>query len=318
MSTSNAAEQEAKLRKFTFTRILNQDTKTKTVNLLGEIESTPAILIAEKTAFNVTDSHLTKFSHHLHLPKVSLIERNDIYHWFLASQNSEYGEVKLTLIFPVTETHIRKYTHQQLRMVVETPEIYRDLVKPYVEEKRGNGRLNWAYNILEHKAEKESVILEDPDDLEGFMLLPDLKWDRKTMASMYITAILRRRDITSMRDLKKKHVPWLKNIRRRIPEAICQKYDDIEEDQIKLYVHYQPSYYHFHLHAVSITHDGGLGQASGKAFLLGNLISWLESLGGDEEAGLDGVELTYLLGEESELWQSIFKGVNGKKGKVEE
>jgi len=38
----------------------------------------------------------------------------------------------------------------------------------------------------------------------------------------------------------------------------------------------------------------------------------LESLGGDEEAGLDGVELTYILGEESELWQGVFKGINGK------
>ncbi|CAZ85248.1 unnamed protein product [Tuber melanosporum] len=314
---SVSAEEEARLRRFNFTRILNQDTGTKTVNLLGEIESTPAILIAEKTAFNVTGAHLTKFSHDLHLPKVTLIARNDIYHSFMASQNSEYGEVKLTLIFPATETHIQKYTHQQLRMVVETPEIYRELVKPYVEEKRGSGRLDWVHNILEHKAEKESIIVEDTDDVEGFILLPDLKWDRKTMASMYTMAIVRRRDITSIRDLKKMHVPWLKNLRRRIPEVICEKYSGIEPDQIKLYVHYQPSYYHFHLHAISISHDSGIGQATGKAILLGNIISRLESLGGDEEAGMESVELTYFLGEESELWQRVFKGINGK-GKAKE
>jgi len=61
------------------------------------------------------------------------------------------------------------------------------------------------------------------------------------MASMYITAIVRRRDITSIRDLKKKHVPWLKDLRRRIPEAICMKYSDVEPDQIKLYAHCVPS-----------------------------------------------------------------------------
>lgn len=59
-------------------------------------------------------------------------------------------------------------------MVVETPEIYKGLVKPYVEGKRGNGRLDWVYNILEHKAEEESIIVEDTDDVEGFILLPDL------------------------------------------------------------------------------------------------------------------------------------------------
>jgi len=197
-------------------------------------------------------------------------------------------------------------------MVVETPEIYKRLVKPYVDGKRGNGRLDWVYNILEHKAEKESIIAEDTDDVEGFILLPDLKWDRKTMAIMHTVAVVRRRDITSIRDLKKKHVPWLKHLRRRITEAICEKYSDIELDQIKIYTHYQPSYYHFHLHAVSISHDGGLGQTTGKAILLGNLISWLESLGGDEETGLGGVELTYFLGEESELWQGVFKEINGK------
>jgi len=57
------------------------------------------------------------------------------------------------------------------------------------------------------------------------------------MASLYISAIVRRRDITSIRDLKKKHVSWLKNLRRIIPEAICEKYSDIEPDQIKIYAH---------------------------------------------------------------------------------
>lgn len=60
------------------------------------------------------------------------------------------------------------------------------------------------------------------------------------MASMYTMAVVRRRDITSIRDLKKKHVPWLKHLRRRIPEAICEKYSDIEPDQIKIYAHCVP------------------------------------------------------------------------------
>jgi m7GpppX diphosphatase len=63
------------------------------------------------------------------------------------------------------------------------------------------------------------------------------KWDQKTMASLYIVAIVHRRDIASIRDLKKRHVPWLRNLQKRIPEAICRHYQDIEEDQVKLYVH---------------------------------------------------------------------------------
>jgi hypothetical protein len=34
-----------------------------------------------------------------------------------------------------------------------------------------NGRL---YNVLEHKAEVERIIYENPDPVSGFLLLPDL------------------------------------------------------------------------------------------------------------------------------------------------
>ena len=78
----------------------------------------------------------------------------------------------------------------------------------------------------------------------------------------------------------------------------------------------QPSYYHFHIHAVATSHDGGLGQAAGKAFLLSNIISQLEAMGGDgEEAGFDQLDLTYSLGEESELWQNVFAKLKEEKNK---
>lgn len=68
----------------------------------------------------------------------------------------------------------------------------------------------------------------------------------------------------------------------------------------------QPSYYHFHIHATAISHDGGQGQAIGKALLLANVISQLENMN-SEDAGFSDVEFTYFLGEESELWQKVFR-----------
>ncbi|KAI5849207.1 HIT-like domain-containing protein [Tricharina praecox] len=302
--------EEKLLRSFVFGRLLNQDTRTKTVNLLGKIDSQSAIVIAEKTAFTTDPEFLESFSQPSHLSALSLVERNDIYHWFLASQATgelpRHAEAKLTLIFPATETHIRKYSVQSLRMVTETPEIYREHVLPYVSSKRGGGRLNWVYNVLEKKRESESIIIEDTDEQEGFMLLPDLKWDRRTMSSLYTMALVLRRDITSVRDLKKKDVPWLRRLQKKILEGICDKYSGIEADQIRLYIHYQPSYYHFHIHAVAISHDGGGGQAAGKAMLLQNVISQLEGMAGEGEVGFADVELTYFVGEESELWQNVF------------
>lgn len=60
---------------------------------------------------------------------------------------------------------------------------------------------------------------------------------------------------------------------------------------------------------VSISHDGGGGQVAGKAILLQNIISQLETMAVD---GLDQVEFAYSLGEESELWQNVFLKLKNK------
>lgn len=63
--------------------------------------------------------------------------------------------------------------------------------------------------------------------------------------------------------------------------------------------------------------EAGTTQATGKAFGLENLISQLESMAGDEEAGMADVSLTYFLGEASEIWTSVYLPLKqGKKPTV--
>jgi m7GpppX diphosphatase len=85
---------------------------------------------------------------------------------------------------------------------------------------------------------------------------------------------------------------------------------------LKFYVHYQPTYYHFHIHIVHVNLDAGTTQATGKALGLENVISQLENLqGGEEEdAGMHLLELTYTVGEASELWTQIYLPL--KEGKT--
>ena len=110
-----------------------------------------------------------------------------------------------------------------------------------MQRKREQGRLNWVFNILDGKTEQEDVILRGHGtkrtDDEGFLLLPDLNWDRKTMASMHLLGIVERRDIWSLRDLKKKHVVWLKHMREQLLDATVKLYPGMEKDMLKLYVH---------------------------------------------------------------------------------
>ncbi|PYH94112.1 scavenger mRNA decapping enzyme [Aspergillus ellipticus CBS 707.79] len=304
---------EVLISKFEVGRLLKQDQNGRRITILGKIDNQQGILTAERAAF-ATETPEALQAFHAAITNVNNLGDNDIYRWYLASSSTEPGgeqppDLKLNLIWPCTEQHIKKYSEQVVRMVTETPEIYRNNVRPYMSAKRKEGRLNWVFNILEGRTEQEDVILRDaghgPED--GFLMLPDLNWDRKTMGSLHLLALVQRRDIWSLRDLKKKHVPWLKYLRKRLLEGTVGMYPELEEDQLKLYVHYQPTYYHFHVHVVNVMLEAGATQATGKAFGLENIISQLETLDGDdEEASMADVSLTYFLGEASELWTNVY------------
>jgi m7GpppX diphosphatase len=226
------------------------------------------------------------------------------------SDSSFFPDLKINLIYPCTETHIKKYSKQGVRLVTETPAIYRDHVRPYMERKRAEGRLNWVFNIIEGRKEVEDVIFRTElgsEGDEGFLLLPDLNWDRATIDALHLLALVERRDIWSLRDLRRRHIPWLEHMRDKLVAATTQKYPSLEADQLKLYVHYQPTYYHFHIHIVHVQLEAGATQATGKAVGLESIIETLRAMGGDDdEAGMHTLALSYTLGEQSELWTEIF------------
>jgi m7GpppX diphosphatase len=242
---------------------------------------------------------------------------NDIYHWYLANSgevsgadNHEFADLKINLIWPCNDKHIKKYSKQGVRFVTETPAIYRDHVRPFMEAQRAAGRLNWVFNIIEGRKEAEDVIYRTPygeDPEEGFLLLPDLNWDRKTLDALHLLGIVERRDIWSLRDLCKKHIPWLQHMKAKFIDAATKVYPSIEPDQLKLYVHYQPTYYHFHIHIVHVALEAGATQATGKAVGLESIMAQLETMQGGDEAGMDGVTMCYTLGEASDLWAEVFE-----------
>lgn len=328
-----AAAAEALVPKFKFERRLNQDQAGRRISLLGSIDGQAALLVVERAPFATSPDYLASITSTL--STVKNLGSNDIYHWYMASSGGgdgaqddngkqQHADLKINLIYPCTEQHIKKYSKQGVRVVTETPEIYRDKVKPFMQAKREAGRLNWVYNIIEGRKEVEDVIYRTPlgeAGDEGFLLLPDLNWDRTTIEALHLLAIVERRDIWSLRDLRRSHVPWLRHMRARLLDATTGAYPDgkVEADQVKLYVHYQPTYYHFHIHIVHVQLEAGATQATGKAIGLESIISQLESMHGDggaeeEDAGMDSVPLTYTLGEASELWTDVFEPLKRTAG----
>ncbi|KAH6672743.1 HIT-like domain-containing protein [Plectosphaerella plurivora] len=310
---------EALVPQFKLDRLLNQDQAGRRTSLLGTIDDKPALLVLERAPFPDSDTYLSAAPSSL--AALKNLGANDIYHWYMgrsgavtvpkdSSDDTFFPDLKINLIYPCTETHIKKYSKQGVRLVHETPGIYRDHVRPYMERKRAEGRLNWVFNIIEGRKEVEDVIFRTKlgrEGDEGFLLLPDLNWDRSTIDALHLLALVERRDIWSLRDLRKRHIPWLEHMRDKLVAATTQKYPSLEADQLKLYVHYQPTYYHFHIHIVHVQLEAGATQATGKAVGLESIIETLRAMGGeDDEAGMHTLALSYTLGEQSELWTDIF------------
>ncbi|KZZ90448.1 Scavenger mRNA decapping enzyme [Moelleriella libera RCEF 2490] len=295
--------------------------------MYGTIDNQDALLVVERAPFPTSEAYLGTLPSSL--AKLKNLGANDIYSWSMARTGSDpqeladkektgfFADLKINLIYPCTESHVKKYSKQRVRFVTETPELYRDRIKPFMQTKRDQGRLNWVFNIIQGLTEVEDVIyrteLGEAGD-EGFLLLPDLNWDRTTLEALHLLGVVERRDIWSLRDLKKKHVPWLQHMKDKMLSATVQTHTDLEADQLKLYVHYQPTYYHFHIHIVHVALEAGATQATGKAVSLDSIIETLKIMQGGEEAGMDALSMTYTLGEASELWTDVYEPLKKSDG----
>ncbi|KAJ8910853.1 hypothetical protein NQ315_015589, partial [Exocentrus adspersus] len=259
---------------FKLKNILQNNTNRKTVYLCGSFESKEgdAVVILEKTPFaeenlNTDSDYFTEKSY---LEKVF---QNDIYGDYKYFPTNELNTVKTTIIHPATEKHIIKFSGQRCYIVDETPEIYNDIVLPHLSQEQFN--LQWVYNILEHKSEADRIVFEDTDPNNGFVMVPDLKWGGE-IDTLYLLAVVNRRNIKSLRDLTDEHLPLLKNIKEKGIEAIKSKYG-LDGTQLRIYLHYQPSFYHLHIHFCSLRHEAP-GILAEKAHLLSNVISNIEIL----------------------------------------
>lgn len=281
--------------KFQAIEVLKVEPHNKSAALLGTIDNQDAIITLEKSPFNFEAGSITLSDT---LESFKLINQNDIYYWSSANLNqAKQAGAKITVIYPATKTHIRKYADQKYHYISETAETYEKKVKPFIETQRGD-RIQWVYNILFHGKEAESILFHDKDPENGFVLLPDMKWDGELMGSLYLVAIVNRKDIGSVRDLNGSHIEFLERLQSTVKQVTTEKYG-IAQDELRVFVHYQPSYYHLHIHVVNIAHAGlGQGINVGKAIFLDDVIDNIRMASDYYQKRT----LHYVLGENHALW----------------
>ena len=267
---------DIKLSEMTYRRCLQDNSQNKLIVVETEYKKEAALIILEKTPFK--EEEIKDLFTDANKEMNDCLKRdfvNDIYSNYALQLPAHLNQVKTTIIHPATQQHIEKYQRDEFHIFRETPELYDTVTKKYLEASQFN--IDWVYNILEHKKETERIVFEDSDLETGFVMLPDLKWDQNQLSNMYLIAITNKRDIKSLRDLRQEHLPLLKNIRSKGVEAVVKKYG-IAESQLRVYLHYQPSYYHIHVHFTAMSFDAP-GSRVERAHLLDTVIDNIELCG---------------------------------------
>ncbi|KAI0674140.1 scavenger mRNA decapping enzyme [Trametes maxima] len=304
------------LKQFRFDRVLNEDPVTHALTLLGSLpvdgtsEHAQAIVRIEKTA--LTADHAAELLPGL-LEDSKLIEGTDIYTWLFGWLYSSVDrpDVKVNIVHPATEVHVRKYSRQEVAIVHETPALFRRIVQPYITAFPPS-RTQWVENILNGVSEADKILFRDPDPESGYVLLPDMKWDLTTLSSLYLVAISLNRSIRSLRDLNKTHLGMLRSIRQKAAQVVKERWG-LDQGSLRMFIHYQPSYYHFHVHVVNANYQGLPGMSAGQAHLLDDIISLIECDPDESPSILQRMTLTYTLGEQHGLYEPM-KAAQGELG----
>lgn len=107
----------------------------------------------------------------------------------------------------------------------------------------GEHNLKWIYNVINGVAESDNIIYQNDE----FVLMTDYTWDKKVLQDFHLLAIVRDRAIMSMRDLRREHIPMLKDIHEKVVDKIEEMYG-FNRSSIRSYLHYPPSTYLLHIH----------------------------------------------------------------------
>ena len=227
-------------------KILYSDPKSKRTTFIGSVNGEQSLLVADLQ--NLSTAEFTK---------IEKVAENGIYHQLIGESKNK---VKLVLISPCTQKHIDKYSAPRFEMITETPKLYAEVVKPLAQE----DNVEWISDILNGKSEQEDILLRNSE----FVLMPDMKWNRN-VDELYLLVITTER-ILSLRELRREHLPLLQSIRTQVND-LCESMYGLGRNKIRMYVHYQPTYYHFHVHVVHVNCD-----LVGQSHLLDDIIQNIE------------------------------------------
>jgi m7GpppX diphosphatase len=123
--------------------------------------------------------------------------------------------------------------------VLETPEIYKTKILPYLE-KMYLENTKWMRDIIQHKSDQIVYYRNSK-----FVICKDQKWKTDNLKDFYILCIPTEK-IMTIRNLRQKHIPLIENM--RLEMIRIAKFFKINSNDLVFFFHYMPSIFQLHLH----------------------------------------------------------------------
>lgn len=268
----------------------SKDSLTPEVKLLeNNPQSSDAIIsFLQSYNFNLKSESGAEYSYYNATPSQLESDKNghnDIHH----SDMPQVGCFDAELISPASERQIKRaMPSNSTALIEETSDMYNEVVKPYIQSIVDGQSLNWIFNIIEGKKEKERLLLNH----ESFIINIDTKWrshpdafktpreewyQHESTIDLYCLGIIKQKSIATLRDLTKDHIPILKSMKEEGLKTIENIYG-VKKDQIRVFVHYHPQFYHFHVHFTRLHNE--IGSQVERGHLISDIIQNLQ-LDGD-------------------------------------
>ena len=187
--------------------------------------------ISNKSKFKFIPKKVVSFDQ---ITKNELIFSNDIH--------EKYNATTLISGQLIVCTDITKIKQNGKKIIKESYDEYLEFINNYnfINEK-------WIYNIIDGIYEQDKILLRN----DQFVIIPNYTWDSYYIDKLQVLTIVTDKSIRSIRDLDYSHVQLLKLMYSMTITTIKKTYN-VDESELKSFLHYEPSTYLLHIHFVHI------------------------------------------------------------------
>lgn len=170
--------------------------------------------------------------------KNKLTLKNDIYEKYEATAQID-GELIIC-----NDVSLMRRSEKRIRR-----ESYDDYLR-YINN-RDPKKDQWIYNIIDGLSEQDDILYRD----DQCIVIPTYVWDGKSVDKLHILCLPTDVNLRCIRSLNSSHINLLEHMKSETIKVIKNKYG-LDENQLKMFFHYEPSTYHLHIHFVNVAnHD---------------------------------------------------------------